>query len=46
MPCRSAGTLRPATLIAPTWKNPMSGIGPPFSFSKIAGASGPWIWKR
>ena len=44
MPWRRPRTLRPLMLIVSMLKNFTSGIGPPFSFSRICRAFGPWIW--
>ena len=46
MPWRSARTLRPLMVMTPMLKNLISGMGPPFSLSRIWFAFGPWIWKR
>jgi hypothetical protein len=46
MPWRRVRTFSPAIVISPMRKNFTCSIGPPFSFSMICQAFGPWIWKR
>ena len=46
MPCRRVRTFSPAMFIAPMRKDFGLLPVPPFSFSMISQARGPWIWKR
>ena len=43
MPCRSVRTVLPAILMVDMVKNFSCSSGPPFSFSMMAQAFGPWI---
>ena len=46
MPWRSVRTVLPAIFIVDMLKNFSCSSGPPLSFSMMAQALGPWIWKR